>query len=110
MLTEILPQWLYCEMSVAEVLLLFFQQIAKLRLQLQRSKQVSRQSKDGVQSSLQLPQQAQHSAACQSQVSYCCQHSCDSQTESQPCSLLVKILTNSFSDAIFYPDGGDMIR
>ncbi|XP_026227103.1 glucocorticoid-induced transcript 1 protein isoform X1 [Anabas testudineus] len=43
------------------------EQIAKLRLQLQRSKQVSRQSKDSVQSSLQLPQQAQHSAACQSQ-------------------------------------------
>ncbi|XP_076006346.1 glucocorticoid-induced transcript 1 protein isoform X2 [Genypterus blacodes] len=42
-------------------------EIAKLRQQLQRSKQVSRQSKDREQSSLQLPQQAQHSAACQSQ-------------------------------------------
>ncbi|XP_023146661.1 glucocorticoid-induced transcript 1 protein isoform X1 [Amphiprion ocellaris] len=43
------------------------EQIAKLRLQLQRSKQVSRQSKDREQSSLQLPQQAQHGAACQPQ-------------------------------------------
>lgn len=43
------------------------EQIAKLRLQLQRSKQVTRQSKDREQSSLQLPQPAQHSAACQSQ-------------------------------------------
>ncbi|XP_071780499.1 glucocorticoid-induced transcript 1 protein isoform X3 [Centroberyx gerrardi] len=43
------------------------EQIAKLRLQLQRSKQVSRQSKDREQSSLQLPQQAQHSTACQPQ-------------------------------------------
>uniref|UniRef100_A0A667XPR3 Glucocorticoid induced 1 n=1 Tax=Myripristis murdjan TaxID=586833 RepID=A0A667XPR3_9TELE len=34
------------------------EQIAKLRLQLQRSKQVSRQSKDREQSSLQLPQQS----------------------------------------------------
>ncbi|XP_043974232.1 glucocorticoid-induced transcript 1 protein isoform X1 [Gambusia affinis] len=41
------------------------EQIAKLRLQLQRSKQVTRQSKDRELSSLQLPQQ--HSAACQSQ-------------------------------------------
>uniref|UniRef100_A0A665UT14 Glucocorticoid induced 1 n=1 Tax=Echeneis naucrates TaxID=173247 RepID=A0A665UT14_ECHNA len=37
-------------------------EIAKLRLQLQRSKQVSRQNKDREQSSLQLPQQAQHSS------------------------------------------------
>uniref|UniRef100_A0A3B5QN74 Glucocorticoid-induced transcript 1 protein n=1 Tax=Xiphophorus maculatus TaxID=8083 RepID=A0A3B5QN74_XIPMA len=48
-------------------------EIAKLRLQLQRSKQVTRQSKDREQSSLQLQQlqqlQQQHSAACQSQ---CC--------------------------------------
>ncbi|XP_053170828.1 glucocorticoid-induced transcript 1 protein-like, partial [Scomber japonicus] len=43
------------------------EQIAKLRLQLQRSKQVSRQSKDREQSSLQLPQQAQHGTACQPQ-------------------------------------------
>ncbi|XP_021178991.2 glucocorticoid-induced transcript 1 protein isoform X2 [Fundulus heteroclitus] len=42
-------------------------EIAKLRLQLQRSKQVTRQSKDREQSSLQLHQPAQHSAACQSQ-------------------------------------------
>ncbi|XP_015256290.1 glucocorticoid-induced transcript 1 protein isoform X2 [Cyprinodon tularosa] len=42
-------------------------EIAKLRLQLQRGKQVTRQSKDREQSSLQLPQPAQHSAACQSQ-------------------------------------------
>ncbi|XP_062279310.1 glucocorticoid-induced transcript 1 protein isoform X2 [Scomber scombrus] len=42
-------------------------EIAKLRLQLQRSKQVSRQSKDREQSSLQLPQQAQHGTACQPQ-------------------------------------------
>lgn len=45
------------------------QQIAKLRLQLQRSKQVSRQSKDREQSSLQLSQQAQHGNACTLQVS-----------------------------------------
>ncbi|XP_030606093.1 glucocorticoid-induced transcript 1 protein isoform X1 [Archocentrus centrarchus] len=43
------------------------EQIAKLRLQLQRGKQVSRQSKDREQSSLQLPQQAQHGTACQPQ-------------------------------------------
>ncbi|GLD53177.1 glucocorticoid-induced transcript 1 protein-like protein [Lates japonicus] len=43
------------------------EQIAKLRLQLQRSKQVSRQSKDREQSSLQLPQQAQYGTACQPQ-------------------------------------------
>ncbi|XP_042345436.1 glucocorticoid-induced transcript 1 protein-like isoform X3 [Plectropomus leopardus] len=43
------------------------EQIAKLRLQLQRSKQVSRQSKDREQSSLQLQQQAQHGTACQAQ-------------------------------------------
>lgn len=43
------------------------EQIAKLRLQLQRSKQVSRQSKDREQSSLQLSQQAQHGIACQPQ-------------------------------------------
>ncbi|CAK6959008.1 glucocorticoid-induced transcript 1 protein isoform X1 [Scomber scombrus] len=43
------------------------EQIAKLRLQLQRSKHVSRQSKDREQSSLQLPQQAQHGTACQPQ-------------------------------------------
>ncbi|XP_039661319.1 glucocorticoid-induced transcript 1 protein-like isoform X5 [Perca fluviatilis] len=42
-------------------------EIAKLRLQLQRSKQVSRQSKDREQSSLQLQQQAQHGTACQPQ-------------------------------------------
>ncbi|XP_035464189.1 glucocorticoid-induced transcript 1 protein isoform X2 [Scophthalmus maximus] len=42
-------------------------EIAKLRLQLQRTKQVSRQSKDREQSSLQLPQQAQHNTACQPQ-------------------------------------------
>ncbi|XP_029359550.1 glucocorticoid-induced transcript 1 protein isoform X2 [Echeneis naucrates] len=42
-------------------------EIAKLRLQLQRSKQVSRQNKDREQSSLQLPQQAQHSSVCQPQ-------------------------------------------
>ncbi|KAG7216464.1 hypothetical protein INR49_001950 [Caranx melampygus] len=42
-------------------------EIAKLRLQLQRSKQVSRQSKDREQSSMQLPPQAQHSTACQAQ-------------------------------------------
>ncbi|XP_026173090.1 glucocorticoid-induced transcript 1 protein isoform X2 [Mastacembelus armatus] len=42
-------------------------EIAKLRLQLQRSKQVSRQSKDREQSSLQLPQQVQHGTACQPQ-------------------------------------------
>lgn len=42
-------------------------EIAKLRLQLQRSKQVSRQSKDREQSSLLLPQQAQHGTACQLQ-------------------------------------------
>ncbi|CAK6959007.1 glucocorticoid-induced transcript 1 protein isoform X3 [Scomber scombrus] len=42
-------------------------EIAKLRLQLQRSKHVSRQSKDREQSSLQLPQQAQHGTACQPQ-------------------------------------------
>lgn len=45
------------------------QQIAKLRLQLQRSKQVSRQSKDREQSSLQLSQQAQHGNTCMLQVS-----------------------------------------
>ncbi|KAM7382962.1 hypothetical protein PAMP_002655 [Pampus punctatissimus] len=39
-------------------------EIAKLRLHLQRNKQVSRQSKDREQSSLQLPQQAQHGTAC----------------------------------------------
>ncbi|XP_038566529.1 glucocorticoid-induced transcript 1 protein [Micropterus salmoides] len=43
------------------------EQIAKLRLQLQRSKQVSRQSKDREQCSLQLSQQPQHGIACQSQ-------------------------------------------
>ncbi|KAM4580447.1 glucocorticoid-induced transcript 1 protein isoform 1-T1 [Odontesthes bonariensis] len=43
------------------------EQIAKLRLQLQRSKQVTRQSKDREQSSLQLLQPAQHCAACQPQ-------------------------------------------
>ncbi|XP_034409466.1 glucocorticoid-induced transcript 1 protein isoform X2 [Cyclopterus lumpus] len=43
-------------------------EIAKLRLQLQRSKQVSRQNKDREQSSLQLlQQQAQHGAASQPQ-------------------------------------------
>ncbi|XP_041843005.1 glucocorticoid-induced transcript 1 protein isoform X2 [Melanotaenia boesemani] len=42
-------------------------EIAKLRLQLQRSKQATRQSKDREQSSLQLPQPAQHGAACQPQ-------------------------------------------
>ncbi|XP_031614423.1 glucocorticoid-induced transcript 1 protein isoform X2 [Oreochromis aureus] len=42
-------------------------EIAKLRLQLQRGKQVNRQSKDREQSSLQLPQQAQHGTACQPQ-------------------------------------------
>ncbi|KAM9310282.1 glucocorticoid-induced transcript 1 protein-like isoform 2-T2 [Pholidichthys leucotaenia] len=42
-------------------------EIAKLRLQLQRGKQASRQSKDREPSSLQLPQQTQHSAACQLQ-------------------------------------------
>ncbi|TKS82598.1 Glucocorticoid-induced transcript 1 protein [Collichthys lucidus] len=42
-------------------------EIAKLRLQLQRSKQVSRQSKDREQSSLQLSQQAQHGVQCQPQ-------------------------------------------
>ncbi|XP_061573480.1 glucocorticoid-induced transcript 1 protein isoform X2 [Cololabis saira] len=42
-------------------------EIAKLRLQLQRSKQVTRQSKDRELSSLQLPQLAQHGAACQPQ-------------------------------------------
>ncbi|XP_028985448.1 glucocorticoid-induced transcript 1 protein isoform X3 [Betta splendens] len=42
-------------------------EIAKLRLQLQRSKQVGRQSKDREPTSLQVPQQAQHSAACQAQ-------------------------------------------
>lgn len=43
-------------------------EIAKLRLQLQRSKQVSRQSKDREQISLQLQQQqAHHSTACQPQ-------------------------------------------
>ncbi|XP_010795931.1 glucocorticoid-induced transcript 1 protein [Notothenia coriiceps] len=46
------------------------EQIAKLRLQLQRSKQVSRQSKDREQSSLQLQHQAQHGTTCPSQVSY----------------------------------------
>lgn len=45
------------------------QQIAKLRLQLQRSKQVSRQSKEREQSSSQLSQQAQHGNACVLQVS-----------------------------------------
>ncbi|KAM6910478.1 LOW QUALITY PROTEIN: glucocorticoid-induced transcript 1 protein [Xenentodon cancila] len=43
------------------------EQIAKLRLQLQRSKQVTRQSKDRELSSLQLPQLAQHGAASQPQ-------------------------------------------
>ncbi|XP_074508976.1 glucocorticoid-induced transcript 1 protein-like isoform X1 [Sebastes fasciatus] len=43
------------------------EQIAKLRLQLQRSKQVSRQSKDREHSSLQLQQQAQYGTACQPQ-------------------------------------------
>ncbi|KAL3060010.1 hypothetical protein OYC64_014580 [Pagothenia borchgrevinki] len=43
------------------------EQIAKLRLQLQRSKQVSRQSKDREQSSLQLQQQVQHGTTCPSQ-------------------------------------------
>uniref|UniRef100_A0A3Q2WQ37 Glucocorticoid induced 1 n=1 Tax=Haplochromis burtoni TaxID=8153 RepID=A0A3Q2WQ37_HAPBU len=43
-------------------------EIAKLRLQLQRGKQVNRQSKDREQSSLQLPQQAQHGTACQPQT------------------------------------------
>ncbi|XP_060937184.1 glucocorticoid-induced transcript 1 protein-like isoform X2 [Limanda limanda] len=42
-------------------------EIAKLRLQLQRSKQVGRQSKDREQISLQLPQQALHTTACQPQ-------------------------------------------
>ncbi|XP_068425678.1 glucocorticoid-induced transcript 1 protein isoform X2 [Clinocottus analis] len=42
-------------------------EIAKLRLQLQRSKQVSRQNKDREHSSLQLQQQAQHGTACQPQ-------------------------------------------
>ncbi|XP_028281822.1 glucocorticoid-induced transcript 1 protein isoform X2 [Parambassis ranga] len=42
-------------------------EIAKLRLQLQRSKQNSRQSKDREQNSLQLTQQAQQGAACQPQ-------------------------------------------
>ncbi|KAG8009790.1 Glucocorticoid-induced transcript 1 protein [Nibea albiflora] len=50
-----------------EKLFVIFEQIAKLRLQLQRSKQVSRQSKDREQSSLQLSQQAQHGVACQPQ-------------------------------------------
>lgn len=61
-----------CDLSFVEVMLFFFQQIAKLRLQLQRSKQVSRQSKDREQGSLQLSQQAQHGIACQPQVSYSC--------------------------------------
>ncbi|XP_017284119.1 glucocorticoid-induced transcript 1 protein isoform X3 [Kryptolebias marmoratus] len=43
------------------------EQIAKLRLQLQRSKQVTRQSKDREQISLQLPQPAPHAAAGQPQ-------------------------------------------
>ncbi|XP_013871862.1 glucocorticoid-induced transcript 1 protein isoform X2 [Austrofundulus limnaeus] len=43
------------------------EQIAKLRLQLQRSKQVTRQTKDRDQVSLQLPQPAQHAATCQPQ-------------------------------------------
>ncbi|XP_030013154.1 glucocorticoid-induced transcript 1 protein isoform X2 [Sphaeramia orbicularis] len=42
-------------------------EIAKLRLQLQRSKQVSRQSKDREQSSLQLLQQAPNGTACHPQ-------------------------------------------
>ncbi|KAM9851503.1 glucocorticoid-induced transcript 1 protein isoform 2-T2 [Aulostomus maculatus] len=42
-------------------------EIAKLRLQLQRSKQVNRQSKDREQSSLPLPQHVQHGTACQHQ-------------------------------------------
>ncbi|KAF3839599.1 hypothetical protein F7725_018316 [Dissostichus mawsoni] len=46
-------------------------EIAKLRLQLQRSKQVSRQSKDREQSSLQLQHQAQHGTACPSQSLIC---------------------------------------
>lgn len=76
MYTDIFPSRLDCDLSLAEVMLLFFQQIAKLRLQLQRSKQVSRQSKDREQSSLQLSQQAQHGTACTPQVSYLCQYSC----------------------------------
>ncbi|XP_016893708.1 glucocorticoid-induced transcript 1 protein-like isoform X2 [Cynoglossus semilaevis] len=42
-------------------------EIAKLRLQLQRTKQAGRQSKDREQSSLQLPPQTQHSTLCQTQ-------------------------------------------
>lgn len=73
MYAEIFPSWLNCGLSLADDMFIFFQQIAKLRLQLQRSKQGSRQSKDREQSSLQLLQQAQHGTACMPQVSYSCQ-------------------------------------
>ncbi|MED6284730.1 hypothetical protein CHARACLAT_021953 [Characodon lateralis] len=63
------------------------EQIAKLRLQLQRSKQVTRQTKDREQNSLQLPQPAQHSAACQSQVSFSCHAALSCSVEVETLSL-----------------------